>query len=237
MSEQQTPVCGLPLVQPAQAQKHVTVNEGLMRLDGLVNLVLQGIGRTEPPAAVIDGQCWGVPEGAVNAWEGQAGRVAIAVNGGWVFADPVQGQRAFLAGTGVPAIHDGTRWRSGALTMGGFGGGLCAGITEAEVELSGGESIVTTAEIPAGVMVVGVSARVSAAMTGTAQSWSLGTDGALDRFGNGLGVAQGSWVRGLLGQPMTYWQAAPLIVTAQGGQISGGRLRLAIHWLDLALPD
>ena len=38
MPDQNTARLGLPLLQPAQAQKHVTVNEALMRLDGLVNL-------------------------------------------------------------------------------------------------------------------------------------------------------------------------------------------------------
>ena len=47
---------GLPLLQPAQAQKHVTVNEALMRLDGTVNLVLQSTVATSPPGAVIDGR-------------------------------------------------------------------------------------------------------------------------------------------------------------------------------------
>ena len=36
---------GLPLLAPAQAQKHVTVNEALMRLDGMVDLVLQSTTR------------------------------------------------------------------------------------------------------------------------------------------------------------------------------------------------
>ena len=45
----------LPLVQPAQAQKHVTVNEALVRLDGLVNLVLNSVTTTSPPAAVVEG--------------------------------------------------------------------------------------------------------------------------------------------------------------------------------------
>ncbi|HRO16502.1 MAG TPA: DUF2793 domain-containing protein, partial [Paracoccus sp. (in: a-proteobacteria)] len=97
MSEWATARCGLPLLQPAQAQKHVTVNDALMRLDGLVNLVLEGTAQTVPPAVVIDGQSWAVPPGAANAWEGRAGQVATAGYGGWVFALPQRGQRAFLA--------------------------------------------------------------------------------------------------------------------------------------------
>jgi hypothetical protein len=38
-----------PLVQPAQAQKHVTVNEALARIDGLAQLTLQSVSDPVPP--------------------------------------------------------------------------------------------------------------------------------------------------------------------------------------------
>src|SRR5690606_37097153 len=117
MSEQVTGRHALPLLQPAQAQKHVTVNESLLRLDGLVNLVLQGTARVQSPA-VVEGECWGVGAGATGAWEGQAGRIAIGANGGWVFATPQRGQRAFLLDRGAEAVWDGQEWRGGALTLG-----------------------------------------------------------------------------------------------------------------------
>lgn len=68
----------LPLLQPAQAQKHVTVNEALMRLDGLTNAVLESTTATTPPGAVVDGQCWAVPPGAQDSWSGQGGRMSYA---------------------------------------------------------------------------------------------------------------------------------------------------------------
>lgn len=39
---------GLPLLQPAQAQKHVTVNAALVRLDGLVELTLVSRAQAAP---------------------------------------------------------------------------------------------------------------------------------------------------------------------------------------------
>ncbi len=63
----------MALLQPAQAQKHVTVNEALMRLEALVNLVLQSVSTQTPPATVLDGQCWGVPAARHGAWVGQDG--------------------------------------------------------------------------------------------------------------------------------------------------------------------
>ena len=64
MPTNETMRLGMPLLLPAQAQKHVTVNEALMRLDGQVNLVLQSVSTTTPPETVIDGACWAVPSGA-----------------------------------------------------------------------------------------------------------------------------------------------------------------------------
>ena len=122
----------LPLLQPAQAQKHVTVNEALMRLDGLTNAVLESASVAVPPEAVIDGQSWGVPSGASGAWAGQGGRIAVGANGGWVFV--------------VPS-------------------------------------------------------------------------------------------RGMLGAPMTYYNSATLLMTGEGGGFTGGKVRLAVHWMELRLPD
>lgn len=87
----------LPLVQPAQAQKHVTVNEALVRLDGMAQLVLISSSETTPPAAAPDGSCYGVPSGAVNAWAGQEGAVAVASNGGWVFVPARRGWRRWCS--------------------------------------------------------------------------------------------------------------------------------------------
>ena len=61
-----TAKCALPLLMPAQAQKHVTVNDALMRLDGQIDLVLQSLGRTTPPDTVVDGLCWGVQIGRAH---------------------------------------------------------------------------------------------------------------------------------------------------------------------------
>ena len=79
-------------------------------------------------------------------------------------------------------------------------------------------------------------APVTEAITGTLTGWSLGTADAPDRFGSGLGLGAGSWARGILSTPMTYWQSEPLRLTATGGSFAGGSVRLALHWWELRLP-
>ncbi|MFW5641978.1 MAG: DUF2793 domain-containing protein, partial [Roseicyclus sp.] len=65
----------LPLVEPAQAQKHVTVNEAFARLDGITQLCLESVDETVPPAGAAEGASWGVPAGASGDWAGRAGHV------------------------------------------------------------------------------------------------------------------------------------------------------------------
>jgi len=226
----------LPLLQPAQAQKHVTVNEALMRLDGLVNLVLISRSETLPPAVVTDGACYGVPEGAVNGWAGQAGAVAIGSNGGWVFAHPQRGWRAFVADENRAALHDGEDWLAGGLALSPGGAGLLAGVAEIDHVLVAGASNSTVPIIPSHAMVIGVSARVIAPIGGTLSTWQMGNAGAPDRFGSGLGLTAGSWARGMLSQPMTFWSPTELLLSAIGGDFADGTLRLAAHYLEIALP-
>lgn len=227
----------MSLLQPAQAQKHVTVNEALMRLDGMVNLILESVSQSTPPGTVLDGQCWGIPAQAQAAWAGQAGRLAIGSNGGWVFVSAARGMRAFIRDRGLAAIHDGTSWMPGALSMSASGAGMLAGLAEADVTVTSGTTTVTNVFIPAGAMVIGAVARVTAALSGTAASWRMGTAGATNRFGEGLGKARDSWARGMLGSPMTYYQTEPILVTAEGGTFTGGTIRISVHWWELRLPQ
>lgn len=237
MNDQQTQRLGLPLVQGAQAQKHVTVNESFARLDGLVNLVLRSINLATPPVSALDGTCFGVPAGAEGDWGGQEGKIAIAANGGWVFADAEAGMRAFILDSGTQAVHDGISWVEGALTLGRFGSALVARTAETEFTITAGTNLSSDLYIPTSAMVIGATARVVDEISGTLTSWMLGTEGAADRFGSSLGIQKGSWARGMLSQPFTYWSPTPVILTAAGGEFGTGKVRLAVHWLELTLSS
>jgi hypothetical protein len=234
MSE--TTQLNLPLLSPSQAQKHVTVNEAFSRLDGLTQMVLASRSVTMPPASATDGVSYAVPSGGVNAWAGQDGNLAIYANGGWVFATPRRGWRGFVADESAMVVHDGTAWQDGVLALSPNGAATLMKIDEFDHAIAAGTSSTTTQQIADGVMVFAVTARVVDAITGTLTSWQLGTAGAVDRFGSGLGLAQGSYARGMLSQPLTYWGAASLLLTATGGDFAGGTVRIAVHSLDLSLP-
>ena len=53
---QTSPRLDLPFVQPSQAQKHVTHNEALRRLDQVVQLSVLSINGTTPPPAPDQGE-------------------------------------------------------------------------------------------------------------------------------------------------------------------------------------
>lgn len=227
----------LPLLRASQAQKHVTMNDALMRLDGLTQLVLTSRNTSLPPGAALDGTVFAVPSGAVNAWAGHEGELAIRVNGGWVFAVPKAGWRAFILDEGVPAIHDGLAWRGGASTLAPSGAGMSFSVAEIDHVLSAGASSATAVLIPSGAVLFGVTARVTAPIIGSLSTWQLGNAGAPDRFGSGLGIAEGSWARGVLSAPTAYYTSTGLVLTATGGNFAGGTVRIAAHYAELALPS
>lgn len=227
---------GLPLLAASQAQKHVTVNEALARLDGLVQMIVVSRTTATPPTAPAEGQVWAVPAGASGAWGGQAGRLAIFANGGWVFVMPARGWQAFVTDESLRIVHDGADWREGLVAISPSGAATSFAIAEFDHVIAAGPVSDALPGIPANAMVFAVTARVTVAITGTLSAWSLGSDASDDRYGSGLGLGAGSFARGLLGAPQTFYAPTPLRLTATGGDFAGGTVRLAVHYLGVDLP-
>jgi len=228
----------LPLVQAAQAQKHVTVNEALARLDAVAQLRLVSVSELVPPMTAADGAAYGVPLGAVNDWNGQTGSIAIFANGGWVFVAPKIGWSAWIEDIARQAVFDGMTWSANIAAMTGSGAATLHRLIEFDHVITAGADNITTGVIAGSMIVFGVTGRVTSTLTGTGLTgWSLGVAGSTNRFGNGLSLAQGSWLRGMSGSPLTYWGDEPLLLTAEGGSFSGGSLRLIIHGMMLKYPE
>ena len=103
----------LPYIQGAQAQKHVTHNEALERLDLAVQAVVEGVGAEAPPAEPVPGQCWALGVAPTGAWDGQAGMIAMsAIGGGWVFVAPSEGWRVWDRAASRLLAWDGAAWAS-----------------------------------------------------------------------------------------------------------------------------
>lgn len=226
----------LPLVQAAQAQKHVTVNEALALLDAAAQLRLASVTQLAPAPWPADGTAYFVPPGADGDWALHPGRLAVFSNGGWVFVTPRTGWRGWIVDQAEAAVFDGVAWVPGAVSVSPHGAAMRAETLEIDVIVTAGTEVTTDPVIPANAVVLGVSGIVTEAITGTATHWRLGVPGGAGRYGSGLGLGLGSWVQGVTGQPQAYYGPTELVLEAEGGAFSGGHIRLAIHMFRLVIP-
>lgn len=104
-----SPRLGMPYLQPSQAQKHVTHNEALQRLDVVTQLCLQSAEDTVPPTAPGVGDIHGIGANASGAWAGRDGQLAIWLTEGWFFLPPQEGWRAWVLDSQTFSV-----WREGA---------------------------------------------------------------------------------------------------------------------------
>ncbi len=90
-----SPGLGLPYLQPSQAQKHVTHNAALQRLDQLVQLRLNSVDANPPPISPAPGDMHALGGNPTGAWAGQGGQLASWDGSAWQFVTPQQGWLAW----------------------------------------------------------------------------------------------------------------------------------------------
>lgn len=100
----------LPLLATAQAQKEMTHNEALVLIDALVQLAVEAGPQADPPTDPDEGQCWLVGATPTGGWAGQAHAVAVWTAGGWRFAIPREGLRAWRIADGAWIGFKGGTW-------------------------------------------------------------------------------------------------------------------------------
>lgn len=227
---------GLPLLDAAQAQKHVTVNESFVRLDVVAAGQVQTVGQTAPPATPTEGEAHIVAAiGATGAWIAQEGNVAVFLNGGWDFISPWAGWELWAEDGSGMHLYDGAEWRPAGQSISPGGALTAFRIAEIDHSVTAGATSESAAFIPDKAIVLGVTARVFSAIGG-ATSWSLGVSGSPDRYGSGFGVAVDAFAHGVTGSPLTYFGGSTLLLTAAGGDFTGGTVRISAHYLDIAPP-
>jgi hypothetical protein len=103
-------------------------------------------------------------------------------------------------------------------------------------ELTGlsGASVTTTIEFPNQCIILGASVRVTDDITG-ATSFDVGDGSTVDRFGGTLGIAEGSTNQGTIG-PAGNYSATTVTLTANGGNFTGGGVRVSLHYIELSIP-
>ncbi len=237
-----TPNLALPLLAAAQAQKHVTVNEALSRLDGLVQLSVISSTQTAPPASPAEGDRYIVATGATGAWAGWDDSVALFSGGAWLRLIPQTGWLAWDQGAGSALVWTGSAWsgldvamallrRAASVRIAEGAASSAIEIVTAEELLAGlsGASVTSIIAIPDRAIVLAVSTRTVTAITG-ATSYDCGISGTPAKFGGTLGIAAGSSNVGVIG-PQAFYAATPIVLTANGGSFTGGDVRIAIQYL------
>lgn len=227
----------LPLVAAAQAQKHVTVNEALSRIDAAIQITVESRLETTPPILADEGESYLVANGAVNAWEDRDGQIASFIGGGWIFLAPMTGWQVFVTDESKRITFDGSFWIDDLLAVSPGRAAMGAEVIERDIVLTAGGLVETGFMIAPNTSVFAVTGRVLETITGTVSSWSLGVVGSASRYGSSLGLAKDSYILGLSGQPLAYYAATRLQLQADGGDFAGGTVRLAVHLLRFEPPD
>lgn len=107
----ETPQLGLPLILPAQAQKHVTHNEGLVLLDALVQPAVISFAANTPPATPAEGDRHVTGSAPTGLWAGQPGKLAVYEAGVWRFLTPKEGWTVQIPAQQTAAVYEGGAWR------------------------------------------------------------------------------------------------------------------------------
>lgn len=102
---------GLPVIAPSQAQKHVTHNEALARLDAFTQLVIEARGAETPPAVPGEGQVFALGPAPQGVWAGQGGMLAQWVEPAWLFFAPAEGWRAWDRQAGAFCAFRDSAWQ------------------------------------------------------------------------------------------------------------------------------
>jgi hypothetical protein len=116
---------GLPVIEAAQAQKHVTHNEALAVLDALVMLAVIDRDLAAPPASPAEGDRYLVKAPGSGAFVGKGNQIAHYLDGTWSFHAPAAGWTCYVEDEAALIAWDGDSWQTIA-----DGGGSGAPITE-----------------------------------------------------------------------------------------------------------
>ena len=113
---------GLPLIEAGQAQKHVTHNEALRLLDGLVQAAVLQRTLAAPPGGAAEGDLHIVGPAPTGAWSGHADHLALRRDGSWTFLVPGVGWGVWVIAESRPVFWTGTVWRPMLEAIGAVGG-------------------------------------------------------------------------------------------------------------------
>ncbi len=103
----------LPLLAVSQAQKEITHNEALVRIDALLHPLVESV-QSNPPDSLTEanvGMCWLVSPSPGGLWSTEADSLAIWIGSGWRFCKASEGMRVRIR-SGVNLTYMENAWIS-----------------------------------------------------------------------------------------------------------------------------
>ncbi|WP_116134346.1 DUF2793 domain-containing protein [Tropicimonas sp. IMCC34043] len=226
-----------PLIAEGQAQPHVIANMGATLSDLVAGRTVLSASLATPPVAPVEGDAYMLPSGA-SGWTSADGNdpvggdIALRLAGAWHRIVPALGWRWYVRDEGGARIFTAAGWRVGdVVTDAGATFGLR--VAEAVLDLSGGATA-AAGLLPTRAIICGVSSWTIATVTGAA-SYDVGIAGEPSKFGGSLGAPAGSSNIGVVG-PFATYAPGDVLVTANGGSFTGGRVGLAVLALVPGVP-
>lgn len=103
----------LPFIQPGQAQKEMSHNEALARIDLCMQAAVVALGEDTSPPDPQPGQAWIVGDAPTGEWAGREGQIAGWTASGWRYVAPIAGMTVWLNEQRSFARFDAGEWREG----------------------------------------------------------------------------------------------------------------------------
>ena len=125
----------LPFIAAGQAQKEVTHNEAVERIDALLHLSVLSMSLDVPPVGPVVGSAWIVGSAPTGEWAGHAADIASYGEGGCL---------AWVADLGVFAVRTDAGWLSDAWPVRALrigGSDMLAAAASAIPDTSGGATV------------------------------------------------------------------------------------------------
>jgi hypothetical protein len=116
----------LPYLVVGQAQKEITHNQALVRIDALLHPLVEAE-LTAPPAPLTEsqaGKCWLVGASATGDWTGKQKQIACWDGGGWQFITPMDSMRLFNKAIGSEMAFKSDAWVSNNPISNASGGNI-----------------------------------------------------------------------------------------------------------------
>ncbi|MBB33875.1 MAG: hypothetical protein CME88_13810 [Hirschia sp.] len=106
----QTPRLSIDYMAAGQAQKHVTYNEALGRLDGIVSARIRSRGVVSPPVDMEEGEAWLLTAPGEEGWVGHDDTLLQWRDSAWQVIAPFDGLRLWVADEGVLIARESGDW-------------------------------------------------------------------------------------------------------------------------------